>query len=68
MINKAGIFWYAAGENIAGAYRNDIAVVAWMNSQGHRENILDSTYNYTGMGVVDGGRYGKIYVQIFMGA
>ena len=68
MINKAGIFWYTAGENIAGAYRNDIAVVAWMNSQGHRENILDSTYNYTGMGVVDGGRYGKIYVQIFMGA
>ena len=68
MINKAGIFWYAAGENIAGAYRNDIAVMAWMNSQGHRENILDSTYNYTGMGVVDGGRYGKIYVQIFMGA
>ena len=68
MLNKAGIFWYAAGENIAGGYSNSLAVTLWMNSEGHRENILDSSYNYTGMGVVEGGPYGRIFVQIFIGA
>lgn len=38
-----------------------------MNSVGHRANILNSNYNYTGVGVVSSSKYGKIYVQMFIG-
>lgn len=68
MMLTAGIAFYTAGENIAGGASNAMAVVLWMNSEGHRANILTSAYNYTGVGVVDGGPYGRIYVQMFMGA
>ena len=68
MMSTAGIAYYTAGENIAGGASNTMAVVLWMNSEGHRANILTSSYNYTGIGVVDGGPYGRIYVQMFMGA
>ena len=43
------------------------AVNAWMNSEGHRANILNSSFNYTGIGVVKSPKYGKIYVQMFIG-
>ena len=33
----------------------------------HRANILNSSFNYTGIGVVTGSKYGKIYVQMFIG-
>ena len=38
-----------------------------MNSPGHRTNILNSSFNQTGIGVVTGSKYGKIYVQMFIG-
>ena len=66
MVNEAGISGYYVGENIAGGANNVIAVVLWMNSEGHRSNILNPEYNATGLGVVEGSQYGKIYVQIFM--
>ena len=69
MMNTAGIYYYTASENIAGEYGNSLAVMLWMNStDGHREAILNSNFNYTGVGVVEGGPYGRMYVQIFMGA
>ncbi|MGN1327915.1 MAG: hypothetical protein ACI4VQ_07580 [Clostridia bacterium] len=34
---------------------------------GTQYNILNSSYNYTGIGVVSSSKYGKIYVQIFIG-
>ena len=67
MIKKFGISYKAAGENIAGNSTNQGAVNAWMNSEGHRANILSNNYNYTGIGVVSSPKYGKIYVQMFMG-
>ena len=67
MIKNFGITYKAAGENIAGNSSNQGAVAAWMNSEGHRANILSNNYNYTGIGVVSSSKYGKIYVQMFIG-
>ena len=67
MLKKFGVSYKTAGENIAGNSSNSEAVIAWMNSSGHRANILNSSYNYTGIGVVTGSKYGKIYVQMFVG-
>ena len=67
MIKNYGITYKAAGENIAGNSSNSGAVNAWMNSEGHKANILSNNYNYTGIGVVSSPKYGKIYVQMFIG-
>ena len=67
MLNSFKISYKTAGENIAGNSSNSAAVTAWMNSSGHKANILNSSFNYTGIGVVIGSKYGKIYVQLFLG-
>ena len=67
MIKNFGISYKTAGENIAGNSSNSGAVNAWMNSSGHKANILNSSFNYTGIGVVKSPKYGKIFVQMFMG-
>ena len=67
MLKKFGINYKTAGENIAGNSSNSGAVNAWMNSEGHRANILNNNYNYTGIAVVNSPKYGKIYVQMFIG-
>lgn len=67
MLNSFKVSYKTAGENIAGNSSNQAAVTAWMNSQGHKANILSSSFNYTGIGVVNGSKYGKIYVQMFIG-
>ena len=61
------ISYKTAGENIAGNSSNSSAVTAWMNSSGHKANILNSNFNYTGIGVVSSPKYGKMYVQLFIG-
>ena len=61
------VSYQTAGENIAGNSSNSAAVKAWMNSAGHKANILNGNFNYTGIGVVSGSKYGKIYVQLFVG-
>ena len=57
--------WYALGENIAAGYSSASSVMTgWMNSSGHRANILSSNFNSIGIGCfVSGGRY--YWVQIF---
>lgn len=67
MLKSFKISYKTAGENIAGNSSNSSAVTAWMNSSGHKANILNSNFNYTGIGVVSSNRYGKIYVQMFIG-
>lgn len=67
MIKSFKISYNTAGENIAGNSSNSGAVTAWMNSSGHRANILNGSFNQTGIGVVTGSKYGKIYVQMFIG-
>ena len=67
MMKSFKISYNTAGENIAGNSSNSSAVTAWMNSPGHRANILNGSFNQTGIGVVSGSKYGKIYVQMFIG-
>ena len=66
MLKKFSVSYKTAGENIAGNSSNSAAVTAWMNSSGHKANILNSSFNYTGIGVVSSSKYGKIYVQMFI--
>ena len=67
MLKSFKVSYRTAGENIAGNSSNNGAVTAWMNSPGHKANILNSSFNYTGIGVVSSSKYGKIYVQMFIG-
>lgn len=67
MMKSFGITYKAAGENIAGNPSLQGAVTAWMNSEGHRANILSNAYNYTGIGIANSQKYGKIMVQMFIG-
>ena len=57
--------WTLVGENLAAGYADgNSAVVGWMNSSGHRANILGK-YNRIGIGIAYGGKYGIYYVQVF---
>lgn len=67
MLKSFKVSYKTAGENIAANSSNSGAVNAWMNSSGHKANILSGNYNYTGIGVVSSPKYGKIYVQMFIG-
>lgn len=65
MMRNFGISFRTAGENIAYGQRTPQAVVnAWMNSSGHRANILNSSYTQIGVGYVATGHY---WTQMFIG-
>ena len=65
MIKNFGISYKTAGENIAKGQATPQAVVnAWMNSSGHRANILNSSYTKIGVGYVQDGKY---WTQMFIG-
>ncbi len=65
MMKKFGISYRTAGENIAKGQKTPEAVVnAWMNSPGHRANILNSSYSRIGVGYV---QKGNIWTQMFAG-
>lgn len=66
MMRQFGISFRSAGENIAGNSTAEGAVKAWMNSEGHRKNILNGEFNLTGIGVYQSPKYGKIFVQMFI--
>ena len=67
MMKNNQIVYKTAGENIAGNSDNKKAVEAWLNSESHKHNILNNSYNYTGVAVVNSSKYGKIFVQMFIG-
>ncbi|MCP6429200.1 CAP domain-containing protein, partial [Klebsiella pneumoniae] len=50
-MKQAGITYSAAGENIAINRTVQQAEAAFMNSSGHRANILNSTYTKVGIGI-----------------
>ena len=65
MMKAFGIRYRTAGENIAMGYRTPAAVVqGWMNSPGHRANILNASYTKIGVGYVASGNY---WTQHFIG-
>ena len=64
MMKSFGISYRSAGENIAMGYKTPEAVVdGWMNSSGHRANILNSSFTKIGVGYVKDGHY---WTQIFI--
>ncbi|WP_204699260.1 CAP domain-containing protein, partial [Geomicrobium sediminis] len=66
MMNHYGVEYRGAGENIAAGQRSPEEVVnGWMNSQGHRENILNADYTHIGVGYAEGGSYGSYWTQMF---
>lgn len=67
MMTKAGVTYRTAGENIAGAQTVEMAHTNLMNSPGHRANILNPNYTRIGIGIIDGGPYGKMFTQMFIG-
>lgn len=64
-----GISYMAAGENIAAGQKTPEAVMtAWMNSPGHRKNILSSSFKKLGVGLVKTESGYKYYwTQLFTG-
>ena len=65
MLSAFGLSYRTAGENIAKGYASPQAVVnGWMNSSGHRANILNASYMQIGVGYVSGGNY---WTQLFIG-
>ena len=64
-MEKFGIDYQSAGENLALAPSTELAMQGLMNSPGHRKNILSPNFNKIGIGVIDGGIYGKMYSQEF---
>ena len=69
-MKAAGISYSSAGENIAaGQYSPQNVMDSWMNSPGHRKNILNPDFEYLGVGLARGGSYGIYWAQeIFMAA
>lgn len=63
--NSFSISYYVIGENLAFAPDVYLAQQGLMNSPGHRANILSTEYRKVGIGVIDGGIYGRIFVQEF---
>jgi uncharacterized YkwD family protein len=63
MMKSFGVTYNAAGENIAmGQKTPEEVMTAWMNSPGHRANILNANFNYIGVGYDN-----NYWVQEFIG-
>ncbi len=65
MMRDFGVTYKSAGENIAQGQRTPQEVVtAWMNSEGHRKNILSANYTHIGVGFEESGKH---WTQMFIG-
>lgn len=65
MMRDFGVTYKSAGENIAQGQRTPQEVVtAWMNSEGHRKNILSANFTHIGVGFEDTGKH---WSQMFIG-
>ncbi|MGY4691223.1 CAP domain-containing protein [Salibacterium sp. K-3] len=67
MMDSYGIDYRGAGENIAAGQRTPEQVVeGWMNSEGHRENIMNEDFTHIGVGHAEGGSHGHYWTQMFV--
>jgi uncharacterized protein YkwD len=64
-LREADVSYSFAGENLALAPTVATAHNGLMNSEGHRENILEEGFTQMGIGVIDNGVNGKMFVQVF---
>jgi uncharacterized protein YkwD len=67
-VQAANIPFTFIGENIAKAANVQTADTGFMNSPEHRANILNPNYTQIGVGVVNAGSNGEIFVQDFIGS
>ena len=68
MLQSYGVSYRTAGENIAAGQRTpDEVMQSWLNSSGHRANILNPNYTELGVGYYKGGSYGVYWTQTFIG-
>jgi uncharacterized protein YkwD len=67
MLSTNGVSYKTASENIAGNSTIEGAISSWMSSESHKNNILSTAFNYTGIAVVNSPQYGKIMVEMFIG-
>ena len=67
VLNEFGVTWKTSGENIAYGYATpEDVMTGWMNSSGHRANILNANFDSIGIGVVS--ENGVLYwTQVFTG-
>lgn len=68
VLDEGGIAYMTAGENIAAGYGTPADVMnGWMNSEGHRANILNGSFGQVGIGYYTDPNtaYGTYWVQIF---
>jgi uncharacterized YkwD family protein len=67
MLKQFGVSYSYAGENIAAGQKSAEEVMnSWMNSSGHKANILNENYTQLGVGFYRGGQYGTEWVQLFI--
>ena len=65
VFGEYGVTYMAAGENIAAGQGSPSAVMySWMNSPGHRANILNASFTKIGVGYVSSGNY---WTQMIIG-
>ncbi len=66
VLDEVGVKAGRRAENIAAGQRSPEAVMqSWMNSEGHRANILNPNLKKLGVGYAEGGRYRTNWVQLF---
>ncbi|WP_349409393.1 S-layer homology domain-containing protein [Pseudalkalibacillus sp. SCS-8] len=67
MMQDFGVEYYGAGENIAAGYFYPEDVMdAWMESPGHKANILSESYTHIAVGLANGGAYEYYWTQMFI--
>ncbi len=67
MMKAFRISYRSAAENIAAGQTSAQAVVnSWMNSPGHKQNMLNPAYTHLGAGYARGGSYGHYWTQMFI--
>jgi uncharacterized YkwD family protein len=67
LMKSQGISYRTMGENLAGNSSVNGAHTSLMNSPGHRANILNVDYTKIGIGIIEGGPYGLMISQEFLG-
>lgn len=64
-LKEAGVKYFSAGENIAMGYRTPADVMkGWMDSEGHRNNILDPDFTDFACGVYKSGYWSQFFCKI----
>ena len=55
LMRQHGYNYSRAGENLAKGFETaEVLVEAWMESEGHRANILSSAYEHAGIAIIEG--------------